>query len=161
LAQNAVSNRPYSTTGGAVSTEEGRADYSQAVDYLRTSSTMKGVVDKFENGHTPIVFIGDATQDRFEGGKIYWDPHGAINTTSGGTISPALALGHEMTHATGRPLGTVIRSLIPDEHFDNREERRVIQRFENPAAIQLHEGVRSDHSCGNPCTFFVPSPTQH
>ena len=65
---------------------------------------MAGVVNKFENGHVPIVFIGD-DDDRFDNGTIYWNPNAALNTTSGGTISPALALGHEMTHATGTTAG--------------------------------------------------------
>jgi len=34
---------------------------------------MKGVVDKFEAGHTPVVFINDGN-DRVEGGTLYWDP---------------------------------------------------------------------------------------
>jgi hypothetical protein len=151
--------REFSTTHGAVSVADGKAAYSAAVDYLRTSPTMKGVVDKFENGSTPVVFINDGN-DRVEGGKLYWDPNSALNTTSGGKQSPALGLGHEMTHDTGRTLGTLIRSMIPDEHYDNREERRVIERFETPAARQLGEGTRTDHSCGSPCTYYVPSPTQ-
>jgi hypothetical protein len=121
---------------------------------------MKGVVDKFEAGHTPVVFINDGN-DRVEGGKLYWDPHSALNTTSGGKQSPALGLGHEMTHDTGRWLGTLIRSMVPDAHYDNLEERRVIQRFETPAAIHLGEGTRTDHSCAAQCTFWVASPTDH
>jgi len=121
---------------------------------------MKGVVDKFEAGHTPVVFINDGN-DRVEGGKLYWDPHSALNTTSGGKQSPALGLGHEMTHDTGRWLGTLIRSMIPDAHYDNLEERRVIQRFETPAAIHLGKGTRTDHSCAAQCTFWVASPTDH
>jgi RHS repeat-associated protein len=151
--------REFSTTNGAVSVADGKAAYSAAVDYLRTSSTMKGVVDKFENGSMPVVFINDGN-DRVQGGKLYWDPHSALNTTSGGKQSPALGLGHEMTHATGRTLGTIIRSMISDPHYDNREERRVIERFEMPAARQLGEGTRTDHSCGSPCTYWVQSPAQ-
>lgn len=117
---------------------------------------MKGVVDKFENGSMPIVFISDGN-DRVEGGKLYWDPHSALQTTSGGDQSPALGLGHEMTHATGRTLGTIIRSMISNPHYDNLEERRVIERFETPAARQLGEGTRTDHG-GTP--FWVASPTQ-
>jgi RHS repeat-associated protein len=158
--QGNARTREFSTTPGAVSVTDGKAAYSAAVDYLRTSSTMKGVVDKFEDGNMPVVFINDGN-DRVEGGKLYWDPHSALNTTSGGRQSPALGLGHEMTHATGRTLGTIIRSMISDRHYDNREERRVIQKFETPAAIQLHEGTRTDHSCAAQCTFWVASPVEY
>ena len=158
--QGNARTREFSTTNGSVSVTDGKAAYSAAVDYLRTDPTMKGVVDKFEAGSMPVAFINDGN-DRVEGGKLYWDPHSALTTTSGGTQSPALGLGHEMTHGTGRWLGTIIRSMMPDPHYDNLEERRVIERFETPAARHLGEGVRTDHSCGTPCTFYVPSPTQH
>src|SRR5258708_11179964 len=44
--QGNTRTREFSTTRGAVSVADGKAAYSAAVDYLRTSSTMKGVVDK-------------------------------------------------------------------------------------------------------------------
>ena len=148
--------REFSTTNGAVGAAEGKADYGKAVDYLRKSPTMKGVVDKFENGSMPLVFISDGN-DRVEGGKLYWDPHSAMETTSGGDQSPALGLGHEMTHATGNWFGVLIRSMTSDPHYDNMEERRVIEKFETPAARELGEGTRTDHR-GDP--FWVASPTQ-
>jgi hypothetical protein len=75
LAQNNgnARTREFSTTPGSVSVADGKAAYSAAVDYLRTDPTMKGVVDKFEAGHTPVVFINDGN-DRVEGGTLYWDP---------------------------------------------------------------------------------------
>lgn len=51
----------------------------------------------------------------------------------------------------------LIRSLISDPMYDNLEEKRVIERFETPAARQLGEGTRTDHQG---TTFWVLSPTQ-
>ncbi len=79
-AQQQEGRRDFVSDGstGTVGAAEGKADYSKAVDYLRTSSVMKGVVDKFENGSTKVVFISDGN-DRYDPvtNTLYWDPHSA------------------------------------------------------------------------------------
>jgi hypothetical protein len=48
-------------------------------------------------------------------------------------------------------------SGIADPQYDDREERGVILNYENPAARQLGESTRSDHSYRS--LYKVASPT--
>lgn len=144
-----------------------KADLAAAKTYLKQSPTMKGIVEKFEKNNGKIRFIDslDPKAENFDlGGTSYtpltgtvnWDPRAAMMTSDGDSLSPSLALGHEMVHATGNKLLTSLGAGIPDRSFDNMEERRVITRYENPAAKELGEAVRSDHY-GE--AFRVDSPT--
>jgi len=143
----------------AMETSDGIADYLASEKYLSTSPTMAGVIGKFEKGTTTIVLISDGN-DRYDpaSNTLYWDPHSALATTSGGRQSPALGLGHEMTHETGGKTADRLAG-IPDQAYDNAEERRVIVNYETPAANQLGEGTRMDHSCDH--LYGVSSPTQY
>ena len=148
--------RDFFTANPADSVADGKAAYDAAVSYLRGSPTMRSVVDEFEAGDMPIVFINDG-RDRVQGGVLYWDPHSALETISGGTQSAALGLGHEMVHANSSFLSRILM-LIPSQHYDNMEERRVIQNYETPAAQELHEDTRTDHGG---TAYWILSPIGH
>ncbi|MDP9017008.1 MAG: protein rhsD, partial [Candidatus Eremiobacteraeota bacterium] len=86
---------------------------------------------------------------------IHWDPYSALRTTSGGTQSPALGLGHEADHAivnAGRAApgwNTRVRA------YDDLEEQRVIRGSEAHAARTLGESARHNHRGS---TYRVASP---
>jgi uncharacterized protein (UPF0303 family) len=106
---------------------------------------MRNVVKLFEKSGYSIVFNNDSKDETFPITKtIYWDPSKAVRDNHGHTISPALALGHEMVHAIGGRLRDRLHA-IRDSQYDNKEERRVIRQYENPAARQLGEGIRDSH----------------
>ena len=80
--------------------------------------------------------------------EIQWDPHASMSTT-GGCMSPALVLGHELAHADGWDSGVVsyiFRQAWPDSAYDDLEEKRVIAGPETAAARTLGEPTREDHS---------------
>jgi RHS repeat-associated protein len=85
---------------------------------------------------------------------VDWDPHSALQTTDGGSQTPALGLFHEMMHAFGDPTVPVYAT---GDAYDNTEEYRVIHNFETPLAIELGEDVRYDHSGIK--TYPVPCST--
>lgn len=75
---------------------------------------------------------------------VFWDPLAALKTTDGGTMSPALALGHEFDHALQDLLNLINRQPTGDD-YDDTEEQRVIDGAETEAASALGEDTRTDH----------------
>jgi RHS repeat-associated protein len=134
-----------------------QGDVATANHYLSGSKEMRLVQKAFKSGHFHLEIIHDGN-DRYDPATrtVYWDPHSALETTDGGHQTPALGLGHEMAHATGNRHDTAGLSNTPDARFDNKEERRVILNYENPAARELGESTRSNHG-GNP--YNVDCPT--
>jgi len=132
-------------------------DLTRTRHYLSRSREMRLVMRAFKNGHYHVVIIHDG-RDRYdpETKTVYWDPYSALETTEGGHQTPALGLGHEMAHAVGNPHETAVLHDTPDEQYGNKEERRVILNYENPAARELGESTRSDHA-GTP--YEVDCPT--
>ncbi|MFZ1939357.1 MAG: hypothetical protein WAU67_09695 [Terracidiphilus sp.] len=123
--------------------------YYSAESYLNGSSIARKVVGQFDKSGFTVDFVnnGDDHYDPVTK-TVSWDPSKAIRDTHGNTISPALALYHEMVHGLGDKANSAAfdrRVNTPAGVFDNREEQRVIQRYENPAARQLHEGIRDSH----------------
>ena len=101
--------------------------------------------------------INDRNDDHFDSSSntIAWDPYSALRTTSGGTQSPALGLGHEVAHAIEAPKHEAGLAAQSVARYDNAEERRVICGSERHAAHTLGEGVRFDH---RGTTYRVPTP---
>jgi hypothetical protein len=85
---------------------------------------------------------------------ISWDPLRGLRCTTGGTQSPALGLGHELTHA----LGPMAPWAYAPHDYDTVEERRVITGAERTAASALGECVRNNH---RGALFNVSNPTMH
>lgn len=136
-----------------------RADFEQALRYLRRDPVERGLFERLERGPQPVRLLTNRhDRDDYDPNThtIHWDPHSALRTTHGGHQSPALGLGHEVDHAVedarhGSPLAG-----IADRRYDTLEERRVIRGSECHAARTLGESVRYDH--GGTC-YRVAGPT--
>ena len=138
-----------------------KADVDTALSYLSGDSVERTLIDKLEHGSRTyrLAVIHDGN-DRFDPSNdtIYWDPRSALRTTSGGTQSPALGLGHEIDHAVEDPATAQKLSGTYDPKYDNLEEKRVITGSEAHAATTLGESIRHDHGG---TAFVVSSPTAH
>jgi RHS repeat-associated protein len=139
-------------------------DFATSVDYLQQEPNMKRIINKLKK--SPIVYKIRPLKDKKHSDSynpsnhtIYWDPHSALRTTCGGSQTPALGLGHEMSHAA-RPEGLldILIGMVPAGDYDDREEKRVITGPETTAAKTLGEGVRTDHR-GTPYPVLNPIST--
>ena len=142
---------------GQSAAQQRNEDIQAARQYLSGSAEMRSVMAAFDSGHIHIKIIHDGN-DRYDPNTrtVYWDPHSALRTTTGGHQTPALGLGHEMAHATGNHRQYDTLSSRPDARYANKEERRVIRNYENPAARQLGESLRYNHAG---TTYNVNCPT--
>jgi hypothetical protein len=134
--------------------------FDQAIAYLYGATTTRIAITDLNNSDSVYTInINDNYDDSYDPSTktINWDPHAAVETTCGGTQSPALALGHEMGHADEpRFVSAWLQFLQTGDNYENYEERRVIMYIETPAAKMLGEDTRTDHGG----TFFpVSSPT--
>lgn len=125
-----------------------KGGYEKAIEYLKKDPAMAKIISDLEKSSTTytIVIIDDGN-DRYmpTTHTIYWDPNSALKTTSGGSQSPALGLGHEMDHANARWYQKAIGG-IPSSQYDNLEEKRVITGSETHAARTIGEDTRTNHS---------------
>jgi hypothetical protein len=136
-----------------------RRDFEAAVKYLSRDPVERALFARLENGKQHVTLTTNHhNEDYYDPNtqSIHWDPHSALRTSGGGTQSPALGLGHEVDHAVHDGPREWLRSATPDAHFDDAEERRVIQGSERHAARTLGEAVRADHGGS---TYRVDRPT--
>jgi RHS repeat-associated protein len=137
------------------------ANYYAALGYLGDDPGCSSVIRKLQNSPRifTLNFVNGTENDGYEHDThtISWDPLG-VSCSHGCSLSPALALCHEMAHAAGD--GPIARHLAatPDNQYDNKEERRVIINYENPFARRHGECVRNNHS-GH--AVHVATPTSH
>ena len=81
---------------------------------------------------------------------VRWNPYAGLETTNGGTQSPATVLEHEMAHAyqyenhTEQYRADKKKAQAKDP-YDNQEERRVITGPERKTAKANNEGIRYNH----------------
>jgi uncharacterized protein RhaS with RHS repeats len=127
-------------------------DFYKAGHYLYADNSMKLVIKKLiESPNTYYIKPGvTLDDDYFDGSKtVYWNPHSALKTTSGGKQSPALGLGHELAHAQGFDFNPDRFNKMATPHsdliYDTKEESRVIMGPETSAAKTLGEDTRQDH----------------
>jgi RHS repeat-associated protein len=142
-------------------TPQQNQNYLTAEAYLKGDPGMAQTIQNLQNSSTifTIDFINDG-DDRFSRATntIYWDPYSGCKSTSGGTQSAALGLGHEMSHANHPTLGRFL-AKIDAGRYTNLEEWRVISGPETAAAHSLGEPTRPDHECSG--TPQMPTPTAH
>jgi len=146
-------------TSGAFATDaKNSASFYVAVYYLEQNAQMASAIGVFMNYKFSVRFSDKEVGDYSSySGIIEWNPNLALRTTGGALESPAMVLGHEIAHAVGGQIRDKLTS-ISDPNYTNKEERRVIVNFENPAARQFGEGVRHDHSGS---WVHVDSVTEH
>ncbi|MEO6912846.1 MAG: hypothetical protein ABI182_02340 [Candidatus Baltobacteraceae bacterium] len=134
-------------------------DFRSARKYLARDPIERNIFHRLEMSKTRFhLWINHRNNDSFDPNTdtIAWDPGSALRTTGGGRQSPALGLGHEADHAAEDPKINQHLSSIPDRHYDNKEERRVITGSERHAARILGESIRHDHGG---TTYRVDAPT--
>ncbi|HUY41671.1 MAG TPA: hypothetical protein VMV82_08920 [Candidatus Dormibacteraeota bacterium] len=135
-------------------------DYRLAKAYLSRDSIERSLFDRLEHawGRRFHLRVNARNDDSFDPATdtIDWDPHSALRTTSGGTQSPALGLGHEIDHAVEAPCVEARLNARANRCFDTAEERRVVAGSERHAARTLGESTRTDHA--GRC-YRVASPT--
>lgn len=125
------------------------ASFERAERYLSRDREAIAILYRLEHAKHVISVRSCADgNDRFEKETIVWDTHSALRTTSNGYQTPALGLLHEEDHALesiAYPSRMQRLQQKSDPRYDNLEEKRVIRGVERRAALQLGEGVRSDH----------------
>ena len=80
--------------------------------------------------------------------QVTWTPYSGSVTSDGQYQSPMLVLLHELTHALGYHYDFERyenRINTPDDDYDDKEEKAVIENVETPAAKKLNEGTRENH----------------
>jgi len=123
-------------------------NFECAVAYLAGDSAMRHVLDRAEHARAALhLRVNTHDDDSFDPNTrtVNWDPYSALRTTSGGTQSPALGLGHELAHAAVSDRTRDRGSAIALRGYDDAEERRVIRGAEAHAAQTLGEATRHDH----------------
>ena len=135
--------------------------YDEAKRYLSADSVERGLFARLEGSpNRTFTLRADArNNDRFDPNDdtIWWDPTSALRTTTGGTQSPALGLGHEIDHAVERPAREQQLAARCAGRYDTAEEERVIRGSEAHAARALGEATRRNHD--GTC-FRVATPTE-
>ena len=134
-------------------------DFRKAEAYLRADGIMSRTFDDLENAAQPTYVVGNHRNDDhfdFASHAVTWDPHSALVTFNGGSQSPALGLGHELSHADENAVVRARLAATFDPAYDTKKERRVIRGAEAHAARTLHEGVRHDHGGS---IAYVAGPT--
>jgi hypothetical protein len=145
--------------GSLTLTAKAKPSVDAAFAYLGRDSVERTLIDRLVN--SPIrhhLSINSHDDDSYDPNTrtIHWDPHSALLTTRGGHQTPALGLGHEIDHAVADPDVEQLLANVPDPHYDDLEEKRVVTGSETHAAHTLHESIRSDHSGES---YHVTSPT--
>jgi len=167
---------PNSRPGLAFEDDAIRKDYETARAYLIKEPKAKAIIDYLESGQgghvlklwhgkennmenrTAYYGIGAEATSPPDEAALVWNPREALQFTnsngSGGSISPAIALLHEMGHAAHNfedpaSYSWAGSSWNPSNWIEftytNMEERRTIVNVENVAARALGEDIREYH----------------
>lgn len=138
-----------------IGTEKEVAQYKAAIAYLKNAPGMAYIINKLEKSETTyVVKFNNDNDDSYNRTikTVTWDPTSALAATdslgnmTGETQSPALGLGHELTHAKGDDSGTMeTNAKGSDAQYQTKEERRAIDPIETNAAKKLGEGTRDNH----------------
>lgn len=139
-----------------------RKDFDTAVNYLKQDPVMRKMITEIEKSEKATITVScngqhDNSFNRLTE-RIHWDPKSAlycddIETSNfdfkNGSQVPALALGHEISHAYGYINSSykdyVKMTSAPDSQYDTAEERRVITGPETHAAKTLKQCIRKNH----------------
>jgi RHS repeat-associated protein len=157
-AANSTTNfvDPFGLIIGVIGDAQDRSDFNHALQYLKADPGMRRMIVDMQESDTLYTVItthsmdADYTDVRSSDHVIVWNPHLGLKCEQqgpheyGAMLSPAMALGHELAHQRHDSLAAFLQSIDIGD-YENLEERRVIKNYENPAALTLGEGVRSDH----------------
>jgi hypothetical protein len=143
--------------------EEFKKDFAKIIQHLNKSETSWHVAQLEKRPEIIYLDEGKNLDD------FYFDPAEnkiVINTKSGlkiedgKTQSPALGFLHEAIHAlqkleNPKQFETDIKTNTNDA-YDTAEEKRVIDKYETPAAKRMKEPIRTNH---RGTSILVPDPT--
>ena len=124
-------------------------NYYDALDYLRRDVWMAAIINRLQSSKTvyTVKFQRNGSfADATEPPDVYWDPTGSL--MQGGCISPALALGHELSHLDvyNYSHSRFFWGFWPDSQFGTLRERWAITGPERSAADRLGEPRRYSHT---------------
>jgi len=150
---------------GLIDAARGRADFNEALMYLKQSPRARALINRIEASDVRISVV---INHRCEDGQrmapsfnsvIQWDPSCAYRIGTGSN-SPSLVLLHELVHTLH--LGENAQAYldngqIKDLQFDDREERNTILYGEIPVARELGEAVRDSHDEYRPFRVYDPT----
>lgn len=158
----------------AFGSEDAKKNFDEASAYLSKDPNAAKIISDI--GALPDTVTidtnhGEGTryydQSKENGSRVMWDPSmGLAFKGEGGceqSISPAVALLHELDHALfdhTHPIEQALLALIPSIDYGNQEEKRVIRGSENTAARALGEGVRISHD-GSPYGTMGPTSRKY
>ena len=146
------------------SSDDFRNDYRKAYDYLKEHQA-SFVIDELEL--SPSTFVVKETNNGSEfdskANVIYWNPHLALITNTGYTLTSAELLSHEAAHALNYdndPESTLNRGNTQDDQYGNLEDKKVIEGPEQSVAIKLNRvnefnRTRTDHFG---TSYYVQTP---
>ncbi len=152
---------------GVIGDAQDRSDFNHSLQYLKGDPGMRRMIQEMQDSDTLYTVItthsmsADYTDVSSDDHVIVWNPHLGLKCIQrggreyGAILTPAMALGHELAHQRHDTVAMFL-GLIASIDYTDLEERRVIKNYENPAALTLGEGVRSDHF-GD--VEWVPTPT--
>jgi hypothetical protein len=139
--------------------------YLTAIPYLQQDPGMAFIIQDLQNSSTVYTInFNNLNDDSFNPltNVINWDPNSGCTSSTGGTQSPALGLGHELAHAQHPELGNFLANItVLAGNYDNWEEWRVIWGAETDAAHTLGEPTRPDHDCTATPRQYGPFPYPH
>ncbi len=152
-----TSGKPPPRTGINSVAGNNHAAVFQAQSYLRKSPRGRLLIQYLMENElidvtTHEIKPTSANQGR---GILHWNPHVALAMPDGAVLSPAMILAHELAHFTVSFQGRSELMFTPQkpglvslELYDNLEEYRVIEFYDNPIARELGEGIRHNHNQG-------------
>ncbi len=142
------------------------AKYKQAIDYLNTVSEAKDVIDHLINSRQEykIIMNENKFDDRYDPFKntVYWSPSDTVVLPNNTTLSPAMALLHELAHAFSDDTTYDILEIVVDggwgwaggitkfwgftnnlNEYEKYSEYQVITGIETRVSMTLKEGTRT------------------
>jgi len=139
-----------------------KKQFEQIVNYLKKGKVYS-VIDKLEQ-HPKTIFIkeGKSLGDFYYNSNkkvIVFHPKSGLKVSAGKVQTPALGVLHEAGHAlqdleNPAQLKKDVKTKIPNYH--TKEEKRVIEKIETPAATKLGEPIRKHHG-GKPVKVSCPT----
>jgi len=131
------------------STPQFRQQIAQMVQYLNKGHASAVLAELQKRPETVYLKEGATLQDFYydpNSKTIVVHPRSGLQVSPGKVQTPALGFLHEAGHALGDVKGTAASTApIPGDPYDTKEEKRVIETIEVPAAKKLHEPIRHAH----------------
>jgi RHS repeat-associated protein len=165
-AYHYVGNKPTTyvdPSGADIAVVGDVSSYAQAIQYLLRDPVIAPIIHSLQTSEDIITLMTtDSTDPNVLGytkqnKTILWNPHGAlrcIGENARGSLSPAVALAHELVHAYMDTWYNFTNAETNDDyHF--AQDKYIIENFEHHL-IDLGEGIRYNH---RGVIYYVPSPT--